>query len=77
MDCWVIIGNTEMAPWEVLSEAFFVECSVKLQSDVHEKRWTDIQYTDALGVQDKPDPIMVLLWVENTNSECKWQIAVG
>ncbi len=44
---------------------------MKLQSDVHEKRWTHIQYTDALGVQDKPDPIMALLWVENTNSECK------
>ncbi len=34
---------------------------MKLQSDVHETRWTDIQYTNALGVQDKPDPIMAFL----------------
>ncbi len=44
---------------------------MNLQSDVHETRWTDIQYTDALGLQDKPGPIMALLWEKNTNSEYK------
>lgn len=39
--------NTEMAPWEVLSEAFLLS-ALWSRRVMYEKRWTDIQYTDAL-----------------------------
>lgn len=39
--------NTEMAPWEVLSEALLLS-ALWSRRVMYEKPWTDIQYTDAL-----------------------------